>query len=269
MPIINFGLDAPYLVDHFRHALALNEGRPPFSPTFWKSEAKSPESSYFEAWFFGYHHDIGGGNDQQGLALWPLQWILHAATEYGLVLDSGMERYNILFSGGGNVVDTPHELAMKMFDMIQHHSTSERFKLLLNETSWGFLDQPRNYLEYLTTPPYVQRTKPRVFLHPSAYLLFDISSSFRIQIYEWKYFRNFIRDRFKSIPQIVLPWWEKQTVESILRENSTVGKMRILVYGRPAAQKSSLISRTFGKWFKGAPPVGPVRNCRLIHTDYF
>lgn len=193
---------------------------------------------------------------------------MHAATDVGLVLDNGLEQYNILFSGGTNVVDTPHELALKMFDMLNHHTTSEKFKLLLNETSWGFLDQPRNYLEHLTKPPYLQSTKTRVFLHPSAYLLFDVSTSFRIQLYEWKYFRNFIRERFTSIPQIKLPWWEKQTVESILKENSTVKHMRILIYGRPGAEKSSLISRTFGKWF-GGKAVRLVRNCHLIDTDYY
>lgn len=204
------------------------------------------------------------------MALWPLQWILHAATDAGLVLDSGLERYNILFSGGDNVIDTPHELALKMFDMINHHNdASEKFKLLLNETSWGFLDQPRNYVDRLTKPPYLQRTKPRVFLHPSAYLLFDVSTAFRIQIYEWKYFRTFIRDRFGSIPQVVAPWWEKQTVASILKENSAIKHMRILIYGRPAAEKSTLISRTFGKWSKGAPAVRSILNYGLIHADYY
>lgn len=273
VPIIDFDLDAPHIVDHFRHALALNEGRPPFNPTLWRSDATSPESSYLEAWFFGFHHDIGGGNDHQGLSLWPLQWILHAATDCGMVLNSETEQYNILFSGPGKIVDTPHELAMKMFDMIKYHGLSDKFKLLLNETSWGFLDIPRDYPRLLTAPPYLQKTKSRVFVHPAAYLLFDISSSFRIQVYEWKLFRTFIRDRFKCLPQVIIPWWEQQTVESILRENSSVSQMRLLVYGRPSSGKESLIARIFGGLPKKysslkTPLVGPIYCSKLVHTKY-
>ncbi|KAH8148110.1 uncharacterized protein LAJ45_07874 [Morchella importuna] len=260
VPIIDFEQDAPHLVDHFRHALALNEGRPLFSPTLWKSEVKLAGSSYEEAWFLGFHHDIGGGSERQGLGLWPLQWMLRAAMDKGLVLDTEKERYNVLFSGEGNVFESAHasEMAMKMTDMIHYHTSKvgEMFKLYLNESSWGLLDTPRNYLEYLTKAPYVQHTKARVFLHPSTYLVFDISLSLRIQLYEWRFFRNFIRDRYLVIPENVLPWWENQAVESILKEASSVEHMRLLIYGRPAIGKSSLISRTFGKWVKSDPSSG-------------
>jgi hypothetical protein len=235
---------------------------------------KLADSSYEEAWFLGFHHDIGGGSERQGLGLWPLQWMLRAAMDKGLVLDTEKERYNVLFSGEGNVFESAHasDMAMKMTDMIHYHTSKagEMFKLYLNESSWGLLDTPRNYLEYLTKAPYVQHTKARVFLHPSTYLVFDISLSLRIQLYEWRFFRNFIRDRHLVIPENVLPWWENQTVESILKEASSVKHMRLLIYGRPAIGKSSLISRTFGKWVKSdpssgaAPVVGAVVRILLI-----
>lgn len=256
IPNINFEMDAPGIVDHFRHALALNEARPLFNPDLWKSDANSPDSSYLEAWFFGFHHDIGGGDDVQGLALWPLQWILHTAIDNGLVLDKKMEPYDVLFSGTDNTVETPHEIAMKMFDMIRHHNATECFGLRLNEPFSLMWPQPRDYFTSLTTPPYLKFVKPKVFLHPSAYLVFDISSSFRTQVYEWKYFRNFLRDRFITIPQTSIPWWEQQTIDSILKESSAIEHLNILVYGRPGTGKSALVGSVFGEVFTGGSESG-------------
>lgn len=240
-------MDAPKIVDHFRHALALNEARPLFNPDLWKSDANSADSSYLEAWFFGYHHDIGGGDAVQGLALWPLQWILNAAIENGLVLDPTVEPYDVLFSGKDNVIETPHDIAMKMYDMIRHHTTTKLWGLRLNEPFSLMSPQPRSYFQYLTTPPYIKFVRPKVFLHPSAYLVFDVSSSFRIQVYQWKYFRTFLNDRFKAIPNVENPWWERQAIESILHKSGGVDKLNVMVIGRPGTGKSEMVERIFGK----------------------
>ena len=77
-------------VYHVRHALALFERRSALtlerftipSPDQFNSEVKS----FQEAWFAGTHNNIGGGCKDDGLALWPLQWILSEAQKYGLVL---------------------------------------------------------------------------------------------------------------------------------------------------------------------------------------
>ncbi|KAI5836728.1 hypothetical protein DFP73DRAFT_347188 [Morchella snyderi] len=245
---IDFEMDAPGIVDHFRHALALNEARPLFNPDLWKSEADSADSSYLEAWFFGYHHDIGGGRKVGGLALWPLQWILQAAKDHGLVLDPEVQPYDVLFTGEDNVIQTPHDIAMKMFDMIKHHTATRAWGLSLNMPGSYTSSEPRNYLQYLTMPPYLTILKPKVFLHPSAYLVFDISSSFRLQVYQWKYFRNFLRDRFITLSQDKAPWWEKQTVNGILEGGAReVQHLNLLVIGRPGMGKSELIGKVFGK----------------------
>lgn len=253
MPSIDFEMDAPGIVDHFRHALALNEARTLFTPDLWKSDASS-SSSYLEAWFFGFHHDIGGGDDVQGLALWPLQWILHSAREYGLVLDPTVDPYDILFAGADNTVETPLDIAMKMYDMIKHHSG--KWGLRLNEPHSYLEPDPRDYFKYLTTLPLKLMMRPKVFLHPSAYLIFDVSSAFRIQVFEWRYFRSFLRDRSITLPQTALPWWEKQTVDSILTEFPTVRHLNLLVYGRPGTGKATLVSSMFGE-IKGLvdPPL--------------
>lgn len=42
---------------------------------------------YVEAWFAGSHIDIGGGANQDGLSLYPLQWMLIEAQKKGLCLN--------------------------------------------------------------------------------------------------------------------------------------------------------------------------------------
>ena len=253
IPIIDFKVDAPALVDHFRHALALNEQRSLFNPSYWKSDSGSSDRSYLEAWFFGHHHDIGGGDDIQGLALWPLQWILHASMDYGLVLDSTIKPYDVLFTGADNVVETPHEIALRMFDMIRHHKNPKgMWGLKLNKPSSLTLPEPRAYFQFTTKPPYVKFMKPKVFVHPAAYLVFDICSTFRIQVYTWKYFRQFLTGRFEALQMDCAPWWEKQIIDTIVNEAGSVRTFNLLVIGRPNSGKESIITRTFGK------PAGPV-----------
>ncbi|KAK3349513.1 hypothetical protein B0T25DRAFT_632953 [Lasiosphaeria hispida] len=85
-----------------RHALALLERRNLFAParfsrlgvrgnsqvgtTTMLSESRDPDRKCVEAWFLGGHGDVGGGSAADGLALWPLQFLLGEAQEQGLVL---------------------------------------------------------------------------------------------------------------------------------------------------------------------------------------
>lgn len=78
---------------HVRHALAILEARTHFKPERYESETGvrlSPggedRRTCLEAWFLGSHGDLGGSCKQDGLSLWPLQWIMSEACRYGLVL---------------------------------------------------------------------------------------------------------------------------------------------------------------------------------------
>jgi hypothetical protein len=78
-------------IRHVRHALSICERRQAFGlerfsdvPT--SSTVSEPnESTLLEAWFLGAHGDLGGSCADDGLSLWPLQWILSEAKSYGLV----------------------------------------------------------------------------------------------------------------------------------------------------------------------------------------
>ncbi|KAI0199046.1 hypothetical protein F4808DRAFT_227317 [Astrocystis sublimbata] len=74
-----------------RHALALNETRNSFQPClFGPLPALSPDlvqRSIIEAWFMGSHADIGGGSQEDGLSLYPLQWMFLESRIHGLIFE--------------------------------------------------------------------------------------------------------------------------------------------------------------------------------------
>ncbi|KAH9901759.1 hypothetical protein F4778DRAFT_737580 [Xylariomycetidae sp. FL2044] len=77
-------------VQNVRHALALNETRKAFQPSPYGPLDSSDDLRYrslIEAWFIGSHADIGGGPRDDGLSLYPLQWILLESRGKGLVLE--------------------------------------------------------------------------------------------------------------------------------------------------------------------------------------
>lgn len=81
------------IITHTRHAVALLEDRPAYSYTPYSlsardiAEALQQRQTFLEAWFLGTHGNIGGACSEDGLSLWPLQWMLHEAKECRLVLE--------------------------------------------------------------------------------------------------------------------------------------------------------------------------------------
>ena len=77
-------------IQHLRHALALNEDRRAFEPEYhFPDYSRLPlaRRSIVQAWFVGAHIDIGGSAAKDGLALYPLQWILIESRKKGLQLE--------------------------------------------------------------------------------------------------------------------------------------------------------------------------------------
>ncbi|GAP87641.1 putative ras GTPase [Rosellinia necatrix] len=82
-----------------RHALALNETRNSFQPClFGPLPALSPDlaqRSVIEAWFIGSHADIGGGSQEDGLSLYPLQWMFLESRAHGLLFEPSWDSQSI------------------------------------------------------------------------------------------------------------------------------------------------------------------------------
>lgn len=70
------------VVRHARHAVALDENRQSFTPTFWTETA--PDQDVAQIWFAGAHGDVGGGHVETGLSDIALGWMIEQASEQGL-----------------------------------------------------------------------------------------------------------------------------------------------------------------------------------------
>lgn len=78
-----------------RQALAIDETRMKFAPTFWEAPAHGGPPDHEDprvkqVWFEGYHSDVGGGYPQEetGLSDTALLWLVHEAHRAGLVFDA-------------------------------------------------------------------------------------------------------------------------------------------------------------------------------------
>jgi len=94
------------------HAIAVDEHRRAFSPTFWTrrkaAPAPAPSRVVEQTWFAGSHGDVGGGNPDPRLANLALVWMaarLQALT--GLAFDdAAMAALGAAASPSGEVVDS-------------------------------------------------------------------------------------------------------------------------------------------------------------------
>ncbi|GAA6035634.1 hypothetical protein JCM8097_004939 [Rhodosporidiobolus ruineniae] len=80
-------------IDHFRHALALDEVRCKYAPELWEAE-DAGTSTVKEVWFVGSHSNVGGGalpydrDASPSLSALPLRWMLREAVECGFKIDT-------------------------------------------------------------------------------------------------------------------------------------------------------------------------------------
>jgi uncharacterized protein (DUF2235 family) len=73
-----------------RHAVAIDEMRASFTPTFWTDAADQPLNDgqrVVQLWFPGVHCDVGGGYAACGLSDGALQWMIGEAVAAGLAVD--------------------------------------------------------------------------------------------------------------------------------------------------------------------------------------
>lgn len=75
---------------HAYHAMAVDEFRDEFVPTFWTGEKPAECKELHQVWFAGAHSDVGGGYVDRALANIPLLWMARKAEGCGLELDRKM-----------------------------------------------------------------------------------------------------------------------------------------------------------------------------------
>lgn len=74
------------IIQHGCHALAVDEHRHDFTPTFW-TQPLPAGVNIEQVWFAGAHSDVGGGYKTRRLADIPLVWMAQKAEADGLALD--------------------------------------------------------------------------------------------------------------------------------------------------------------------------------------
>lgn len=83
----NFHRINPANVKRVAHALALDEERERFEPSYWDAPA-SATTQVDEVWFSGCHTNVGGGYVDANLSNIALFWMLQSARDAGLPLDA-------------------------------------------------------------------------------------------------------------------------------------------------------------------------------------
>ncbi|TDZ55120.1 Uncharacterized protein CTRI78_v005652 [Colletotrichum trifolii] len=91
-------------IQHVRHAMALNEDQQPMSVVSYDSRVDGTPvqegKRFLQAWFVGAHADMGGGARDDGLSLYPLQWMLTESENEGLItsFDPPPQAQNLIHS---------------------------------------------------------------------------------------------------------------------------------------------------------------------------
>jgi uncharacterized protein (DUF2235 family) len=90
------------------HAVAVDEHRRPFVPTFWTiAKGRRPKGHVEQTWFAGAHSNVGGGYSDSGLSDQALIWMIARVQALtGLEFDVAAVRSNTKPNIGGVVVDS-------------------------------------------------------------------------------------------------------------------------------------------------------------------
>jgi len=122
-------------------ALAIDEHRRDFTPTFWTGDVP-PGVSIEQVWFAGVHADIGGGYKTRSLADTPLVWMAEQSEAAGLALD-----WTCLPNPATLDVTAPaHDSSSALFALDRYHPTlreigMKKCNVKLNESLYEALDE--------------------------------------------------------------------------------------------------------------------------------
>ena len=132
------------LLKHAVQALAIDEHRHDFSPTFWTG-AVPPGATIQQVWFAGAHSDVGGGYKTRSLADIPLVWMAKQAETTGLALD-----WKCLPDPSMLDVSAPaHDSSSGLFALDRYHPTLREIGMTkcavkFNESLYEALDENGN-----------------------------------------------------------------------------------------------------------------------------
>lgn len=253
-------------IRNFRQALAFNENRPHTNPDVASNPTtKDLEGrSFVQAWFIGGHQDIIGGTVQDGLSLYPLQWLLIESMLLGLVVAraSGSENpISLVFPQFTGAVPDLHvadkvkweleytnKIQISMFDLQSQHTAAQSAEDPSHEIAFdgsgSLYKAPRKVFDPDGLMGFDRANASGVIIHPSVFCILDRSQRFlehgRFKPYKDQladFEMNFMRGGHGADP----PWLQGSELLT-----SGVKAFRILVCGKTGVGKSTLINKVFG-----------------------
>ncbi|OAL28155.1 hypothetical protein AYO20_09574 [Fonsecaea nubica] len=239
---------------HARHALALFERRNAYRPTQFPStdlEDLDGSRSLQEAWFVGTHGNLCGGCEEDGLALWPLQWIVSEAEKYGFKV--GFQRLE-----GSNVTDPSHLIFPRGVPVRQIRYKNGIKSSVTDLT--GAMKRPglNASLDFGIDIPgkddrlifkdgglvgYLSNSPHGVFIHPSVYYLDHKNPGVVQLVNRWK-FEKELRDTDRFIIREHRALWN---IHDEIHSAMAPDLPRVLIAGHTHAGKSALINKVVGR----------------------
>lgn len=259
-------------IRHYRHALAFNENRPSLAPDFLEPPGPNDLEgrSFVQAWFMGSHQEIVGGTVQDGLSLYPLQWLLVESMLQGLVLSSDVKIDSV------RITENPLSLVFPQFaGQIPDLDIGERFRWEINFTNRMRItmfdlqsqhtpakipDEPSHEIAFdsvtaihtsarkIFTPAgligYSKASSSGTIIHPSLFSILDrtpiLFEQARFKPYK-ALLADFEVNCMRSSSEGDAPWLQGSELL-----DSNVKAFRILVCGKTGVGKSTLINKVFG-----------------------
>lgn len=269
-----FAYDTSFLpcIRHFRHALAFNETRPSVAADILESPATKDLDgrSFVQAWFMGGHQDIVGGTVQDGLSLYPLQWLLVESMLQGLVVSSDLKVDGVKITENplsltfpqfaGQVpnldieerfkwrIDFSNKIQVIMFDLQSQHSpakdAAEPSHEIAFESTTALYTSARKVFTSSGLIGYDKSKSAGTVLHPSLFCILDrtpiMFEQARFKPYKGQ-LADFEVNCMRTGTDGEAPWLEGS---ELLGTN--VKAFRILVCGKTGVGKSTLINKVFG-----------------------
>ncbi|KAI7328893.1 hypothetical protein KC315_g6422 [Hortaea werneckii] len=258
---------------HARQALALNERRTKFAPECLDkiSCPRDGNHTMLQAWFLGRHSDIGGSNAQDGLSLYPLQWMLSEAHDCGLVLgarplepyvdESGIEQ---AFEDPGKLIfpvqlgqsltstntgpfffEVKNGIVVKLWDILRVHASHKRYGISLpsspgNRVLYSFKDREISHDGKLVG--YSDEEAFGTFIHPSVYMIDETEVQISINLLDYSFHTDILTFKANIEWGAEELFWKHPT-EDI---DGRLKAVRILICGEAGIGKSTLLNRSFG-----------------------
>ncbi|KAH7136237.1 hypothetical protein EDB81DRAFT_77274 [Dactylonectria macrodidyma] len=256
-------------IEVLRHALAINESRSNRAPEVLEvpAGANMTRRSLIQAWFLGTTDDLCGGTANDGLSLYPLQWILLESIQAGLSLismekpTSGENPLALVFpqyAGNLPTLDGSEDIEWRlkylngiqisMFDLQSTHAARSE----ANGNVHGLKHDPERFSRGATRKVFgtdglkgwTETAPYGTVIHPSLFCVLDRYPRYS----ELPSFKN-IKSKISAFQDTCLvadegslaPWLQDMQLQA-----SGVKAFRILVCGKTGVGKSTLINKVFG-----------------------